>query len=340
MPFLRSAWYVAALPREISRDPLRRVVLEEPVVLFRGENGAAVALGDVCPHRFAPLSRGRLCGDEIECPYHGLRFDIHGRCTRNPNGNRVVPPGARLRAYPLIERYGLAWIWMGEAARADPECIPDYSELERRRMICGYTPVEANYELLNDNIMDEGAHIDFVHRSFRPAGAYARRGTYREEGDRIHSEGWWLDCELNEFMKPLWPGVARGDIYNFVHWHPPSNVLLEAGLRVGGALDPGPLGPAAHFFTPATASRTHYFWVTSHNRGANDREYDEFVRSIAKNAFEREDQPIIEAIESNMAGRDFNSLEPLSFSSDGAALAVRRTLARLIEAERAVRARA
>lgn len=332
MRFLRSAWYVAALPEEISRSPLRRVILEEPVVLYRCASGAPVALGDVCPHRFAPLSRGRLSGDELECPYHGLRFNANGACTRNPNGNQAIPPSARLRAYPVVERYGLAWIWMGEAARADSGRIPDYSVLERWRMVCGYTPVEANYELLNDNIMDGGTHVDFIHRSFRPPGGYERRSTYREQGEVVHSEGWWLDCELNEFMRPLWPGVARGDIYNFVHWYPPSSVLLEAGLRLGGVLDTGPIGPAAHFFTPSTASRTHYFWVTSHNR-ANNRDYDEFVRSIAKNAFEREDQPIIEAIEINMAGREFASLKPLSFSSDGASLAVRRMLARLIEAE-------
>lgn len=334
-PFLHSTWYAAALPEEISRTPLRRVFLDEPVVLYRRQTGEPVALSDICPHRFAPLSKGKLIGDGIKCPYHGLEFDSGGRCLHNPNGNGVVPPGAALRAYALAEKYGMVWIWMGKASEADPDRIPDFSFFGTRyRAFGGCQHVKANYELLNDNILDGGAHIDFIHAGLKPEGEYTRHSEFRREGDTIHSDGWWLGAKLMPFMRALWPDVETGDIYNFVRWDAPSVVLVDAGLKVPGATlaDP-PLGPAAHFYTPETATTTHYLWLVSRRAELNDDKLDEFVRSAGNQAFEMEDRPIIEAQQTNMVGRDFAAMRPVSFSSDGAALLARRILARKIAEE-------
>ena len=71
--FLKNFWYVAASDHEVSRTPMRRMFLGEPVVLFRKEDGTPVALEDRCVHRHLPLSMGRLVGDILQCHYHGLR---------------------------------------------------------------------------------------------------------------------------------------------------------------------------------------------------------------------------------------------------------------------------
>ena len=63
--FLNNHWYVAASDTEIGRTPLRRLLLNQPVVLYRTLDGKAVALEDRCAHRHLPLSMGRLDGDEI-----------------------------------------------------------------------------------------------------------------------------------------------------------------------------------------------------------------------------------------------------------------------------------
>src|SRR5262245_50628355 len=127
MEFLRNAWYVAAWSDELTRDRLlARTLLEEPVVLFRTATGQPAALFDRCPHRFAPLSRGRLKGDVIECGYHGLCFDRNGTCAHNPHNPGHVPPRAHVRSYALVERQGIVWIWMGEPERADPALVPDF----------------------------------------------------------------------------------------------------------------------------------------------------------------------------------------------------------------------
>ena len=75
--FVRNAWYVAAWDHEIGRDMLRRIILNEPVLLYRRQDGTPVALEDRCCHRQAPLSMGRLIGDVVKCPYHGLEFGLY-----------------------------------------------------------------------------------------------------------------------------------------------------------------------------------------------------------------------------------------------------------------------
>ncbi len=83
--FLRNCWYVAAWNHElIDGRKLPRTILERPVVMYRGESGKVVALDDRCCHRAAPLSMGRIEGDDIRCMYHGMKFDPSGKCIQIP----------------------------------------------------------------------------------------------------------------------------------------------------------------------------------------------------------------------------------------------------------------
>lgn len=107
MAFVKQSWYAALWAADLGEVPLRRTYLGEPVVLYRGAAGQPIALADSCPHRFAPLSKGKLHGDEIQCLYHGLRFAADGRCVHNPHG--PVPGAARVRSYPVREHAGMVW---------------------------------------------------------------------------------------------------------------------------------------------------------------------------------------------------------------------------------------
>ena len=114
--FVRNAWYVAAWAREVSG--LHAVtMLGEEIVIFRKSDGSYAALEDACPHRKLPLSMGKVVGDDIECGYHGLKFDCTGACIRVPATPNAAA-NARVRAYPVEDRYGLTWVWTGDAARA------------------------------------------------------------------------------------------------------------------------------------------------------------------------------------------------------------------------------
>jgi phenylpropionate dioxygenase-like ring-hydroxylating dioxygenase large terminal subunit len=163
--FLRDFWYVAAFGHEVTRKPRGRTILGEPIVFFRKENGEPVALEDRCVHRHLPLSMGKLVGDHLQCHYHGLRYDSTGQCVSVP-GQNTIPPGARVRAYPVVERYKWLWAFMGDPSRADPAAIPDFHWLDDKAWGAkgSYLHVKANWQLIVDNLLDL-THLAFVHES-------------------------------------------------------------------------------------------------------------------------------------------------------------------------------
>lgn len=164
----RNGWYVAAHAGEIGRTPLARDILGEPVVMFRREDGRAVALGGRCPHRHYPLGCGRLEGDAIVCGYHGLAFGTDGQCSHIPTQD-FVPASVRIPVYPLVEHGLWAFIWMGDPALADEGQLPPLGQigLEDPGIIgrgLFVDEVEARYQLLNDNLLDL-SHVAFLHSS-------------------------------------------------------------------------------------------------------------------------------------------------------------------------------
>jgi phenylpropionate dioxygenase-like ring-hydroxylating dioxygenase large terminal subunit len=165
---VRNGWYVAAFAHEVTRALVARNILNMPVVLYRKEDGTAVAVGGRCPHRHFPLGAGCLKADSIECGYHGITFGPDGRCVSIPS-QTVVPQVYRIPTYPLVEHGLWMWIWMGEAAKADPALLPDLGEIGLTDPGMFSRPfyaqeVAGRYQLLNDNLLDL-THLAFLHRS-------------------------------------------------------------------------------------------------------------------------------------------------------------------------------
>lgn len=176
--YLKNAWYAAAWSDEVGRGLFKRVIMDQAIVFFRKVDGTAVALANRCAHRFGPLHLGKLEGDTVACPYHGLRYDASGRCVFNPNGAQIVPASARVGTYPLAERYGVLWIWPGDPARADPAGIPALGYLEdpaRCTRVQGLIEVGANYRYILDNLVDS-AHILTVHHDTLASEPYTLSG--------------------------------------------------------------------------------------------------------------------------------------------------------------------
>src|SRR5450755_583856 len=82
-------WYRAAASDQVPRNGLcKALLLEVPLVLGRDAKGIPFALRDACPHRGMPLSCGKFDGQQVECSYHGWRFDAHtGQCQSVPSLN-------------------------------------------------------------------------------------------------------------------------------------------------------------------------------------------------------------------------------------------------------------
>ena len=161
--FLRNYWYVAATPAEITGAPLARTVLGEPIVLYRAGDGRAVAMEDRCCHRQAPLSLGRVTGNNLRCGYHGMTFNPEGICVAIP-GQKTIPTKARVRTYPLVERWRFVWIWMGAPEQADPDAIPDipFNTDPDWSFVGGYLNFKCHYQLIVDNLLDL-SHETFLH---------------------------------------------------------------------------------------------------------------------------------------------------------------------------------
>ena len=208
--FLKDYWYVAAWDHEIADGLLARTLLGEPVVLFRTADGTAVALEDHCCHRGLPLSMGKPVGEGLQCGYHGLTFDRTGACVAVP-GQSQVPPGASVRAYPLVERWHWLWIWMGDPERADPALIPDWWWLDHPDwdLVKGkHLHIQCHYELITDNLLDL-SHLAYVHLATIGTGSITEFPiTTEREDDLVRVTRWILDRAPPPLFKTV--GGFRG----------------------------------------------------------------------------------------------------------------------------------
>lgn len=333
--YLRNCWYVAGWAADLAAEPWQRTFLDEPVALFRDPAGVARAVEGRCPHRFAALGHGRLSAQGLACPYHGLVFDGEGRCVHNPHQDGALP-AARLRTYPLEERHGLLWIWMGEAGRVDPGQIPDFAWLAdpRWEAVRGYPLAEGHYELYSDNILDL-SHANFVHPALvASAFTQGERRFWQDEG-RVHAEYVRLnDCLSDGIGAMLGRQGVPQDFYGEVVWQPPAVLYFAyyAGAP-GTPREDCTLLPSLHAFTPETADSTHYVWATARDFRLGDAEFSAAMRGALEYAFEHEDMPVIRDCHRLMAGRDFWELQPLVLNGDGGGIRARRMLQRLIARE-------
>jgi phenylpropionate dioxygenase-like ring-hydroxylating dioxygenase large terminal subunit len=341
MLFLRNAWYVVGWAENLAPGPSRIKVLGESVALYRRQNGDAVALADRCPHRSASLGDGGIVDDVLQCPYHGLRFDANGMCVHNPHGNGSIPPRARVKKYPLVERHHALWIWMGETANANPDLIPDFSLYDGPNLVSsrGYLRINANYELINDNLLDL-SHAAFIHPFLTNEGYASRsRSEVKQEGTTVWSYLWNDNEPLTPLFRMVWDGEGdRCDMRAHMRWTAPSALLLDVGVtNVGAAPEAGPALPSAHLLTPESETSTHYFWMVGRNRRREDRELGDAIHAGIQRTFVTEDEPMIARVAENMGGAEFWSLRPAILPGDAAALRARRMLEELIANEVAQR---
>lgn len=127
--FLRNIWYYGLPSSALKPGGMTaKLLLDEPVLFCRKDNGEVFALRDVCPHRGIPLSYGRFDGQEVECCYHGWKFDGGGRCTCIPSltGHENIEPGKiAVRHYPVREASGNIWIYMADTKDKTPADLPE-----------------------------------------------------------------------------------------------------------------------------------------------------------------------------------------------------------------------
>jgi phenylpropionate dioxygenase-like ring-hydroxylating dioxygenase large terminal subunit len=337
MPFLRNAWYVIAWDDELGTALFHRRVLGEDILLARDPSGVAHALRNRCLHRFAPLHRGQLIEGVVQCAYHGLRFGLDGQCVHNPQGDGRLPPGVAIKSYPLVERQGLLWVWMGDPAQAQQSAIPEFVGLDPTRFAInkGYMHTPANYELMTDNIMDLG-HIEFLHAGLLGSDAVSRAETHvRVEDGVVFSNRLVRNEILPPALDALFETGGRPvDRWLDVRWHAPANMHLTVGVTAAGAAERvGREAPGVHLMTPETPTTTHYFWSNARDFRRDDEALHRALDEGLRYAFEHQDKPMIEAVGESMDGEDFWDLRPAILACDAGAVRARLILRKLIRDE-------
>ena len=338
--FVRNAWYVAAWDHEIGRSMLRRIILDEPVVLFRTTEGKAVALEDRCCHRQAPLSMGKLAGDIVECPYHGLQFDQTGACVRIPSQDRI-PPSAKVKSYPVVEKNHWIWTWMGDPAKADPALIEDFHWMDDPKWRFGgnYLHVDANYLLLVENLLDT-THLPFLHPQTLGTDAFARSEfEVKREGDRITVSRYLMNELPAAFHKQMggFPDGMKVDRWQVTHFGPPCFVKLDIGsAAVGTPIRQGERGQGVNMWnlnaiTPETEKTAHYFFAQAYNFRLEDPSIGPGLAKQITSIF-MDDMAMVSAQQKNM---DLGGAPSVTLGQDKAWIAMRGIVDRLIREEQA-----
>lgn len=338
--FLRNSWYVAAWAHELGERPLARRILDEPIVLFRTASGLVAALLDRCPHRHLPLSMGKIVGEDIECGYHGMQFGANGRCRAIPS-QTLVPPSAQVRAYPVCERYGWVWIWMGEADAADDETIPDFGKLvDPAFAAVGKTNhVRASYRLLIDNLLDL-SHVGFVHTSTIGNAQFGQKGSLTSRRTERGVEVMRLVPDVPPpptYVKSgrLPPG-KNIDRWQQIDYLAPSFVQIhvggaEAGTgALEGRYDHGLNIWVLNAITPETANSSLYFWASVRQHALGDAAADALFLEQVSEAFV-EDQQVLEAQQAviDVEGDTWS----LALRQDRGSIEARRVLDKMIALE-------
>lgn len=342
MRILRNNWYAAGWVDEVEvGKPLARRIADQAILFFRRQDGQIAAIADYCPHRFAPLHRGKQVGDAIQCGYHGLQFDAAGKCVRNPHALGTLP-NATIPSYSVVDRYNVIWLWVGEEAADERLINEEFSFLEdpARAHVRGRFHVKANYQLMLDNLMDI-SHAIFLH-----GGALMTEDLYAGYDPKMSVSGDIVTVTLEQhgitapglFAPALPEGTERVDFYDYVKGILPANVSHDIAYTQLGEPPYQPSGVSsrsAHLFTPETATTTHYFFDNSRDFRVGDAQADERMLGALKQAFGEEDIPMIEAQQLVIGDVDLMERNPVILTTDRAGVLVRRTLAKRIREQEA-----
>lgn len=332
--YVKNLWCVAAWSHEVTRTPLQRVIMGDPIVFYRTTDGRAVAQWGLCGHRAFPLADGRLEGDNLVCPYHGYTYAPDGACVRVP-GLATVPQAFCQPTYPLMEIGGMLWIWMGDTDRADPSLLPPLQSIGvgaegYKTLPNGVNEIQARWILLVDNLMDL-SHVGHLHNSTiqAPAAAEAQPETVAGSFVKVSR---WLPAQTPDmpYIRHGFPGrtdpldVELGTVFytpcfliTYVRFYEPATASAPRQL----------IGTSNHLqgVTPATPHTTHGFSGIVRDFNLDDTGFDAWVCESVQ-ATRQEDTWALEKLEP-MVARFGHAQTEMSSRNDAGGVRVRRLIA-------------
>ena len=338
MEYVRNAWYVAGWSTDFGQDLRRVTMLEEHLVMYRTASGV-VALEDRCPHRQLPLSKGKRIGDDIQCGYHGMTFNCEGKCVRIP-GQDNLPPSAYVETFPVVERHGVVWVWMGDSALADPGKIFDLPELGQDGWHLhhgDHLEIGCHYLNVAENLVDP-AHVSFVHPTTLGNAASENVPVHvSTEGEVITAWRWIRDAEPIGFFKKFGGFSGNVDRWHYYGLHLPCTAVIDFGSApTEAALAEKDRGQgvrifAIHLLTPVDAQTTIDHWMHLRNSALGDEVASTQMDEMFRIAF-AEDKDILEAIQQEELRPQ--KRRPIRIAIDKGPNVYRRRIGQMVERER------
>jgi len=188
-------------------------LLKQQFVLYRDSKKEVIAFLDQCPHRGAALSLGWVENDCIRCPYHGWKFQSNGSCIELPANQPGVPipQKARLKTYPVQEKYGFVWLFWGDLPEEERPLLPSFPEVENLawRSLEFEFKWNAHYTRVVENSIDP-AHSAFVHAN--SIGSGMNKKPQLSDYD-IHKESWGASAALNFKQQS-----SKGFFWNYIRF--------------------------------------------------------------------------------------------------------------------------
>ena len=283
-----------------------------------------------------PLSSGTVLADAIRCPYHGLEFAGDGRCTRIPAQDKV-PDTARVRSYPVIEKQGILWIWMGDAELADPTSVPDYPIHDDPAYAwrSAHFAVNGNWQLLIDNLMDL-SHLPYIHAKTIGGDPELHFKT-KNQVEKTESGVRVIRHMPNSVPPPTYVDAAGFsglvDRWQEIEFEPVIIKIHTGACDAGtGALegkrDHGFSMRGFHGITPETATTTHYFWSMATNfldNGIPDKVFEQTALTF------REDQEVLELQQARLL--QMPDMQMVDIASDFGGRQARKLIGQLMRHE-------
>jgi phenylpropionate dioxygenase-like ring-hydroxylating dioxygenase large terminal subunit len=311
-PILVNDWHPVAWSSEVEAGSLKAFrLLERDIVIWRNAGGVHV-WQDLCVHRGAKLSLGRIANDLLVCPYHGWQYDSAGQCVRIPAHPDQPPPArAHARVYSAQERYGLVWVCLGDPSK-DIASFPEWDDASFTKIPAGPYLYRANGPRVVENFLDV-THFPFVHMGFLGDPSQAEIGEYEAD---ISEEG-VVTGEI-----PVWQpdpdgtGRAAKVTYRF---HVP-RPLTATFVKVHGT------NRFAMFsaVTPA-GERESVVWLVMALNYAKDLRAEELRRF--QDVVTGQDVPVVESQRPELLPLDLQA--ELHLRSDRAAIAYRQWLKKI-----------
>lgn len=203
-------WYPLTFGEEVRRKPQLVTALGRPLVVWRTRHGTVSVLSNVCVHRGGSLAAGKVTDQGITCPYHGWAYRSDGSCALIPaQPDRNIPARARVDSYPVAERYGIVWAFLGDLPEAERPPLPDWPEFAEP----GWARIHGRFTWRAglDRVVEGG--LDFAH------GPFVHEGTFGRGMDPRVAD---FDVEVGD-----WSASASDDGLGGLGWHLPGSTRTE-----------------------------------------------------------------------------------------------------------------